>query len=538
MKLNFKLWAMTAVALFAMNSCTQDEEISNMGGEKGTPVQFTMGVNALTRTVTDETSNVTTFENGDEVGIFAYNNETPIYLNTPYAYDEDAQSWGASAEDIEIPEDQTYVYYAYYPYQESVSTVSFDFTVESDQSAGYNKSDFLYAQNTTVGQGATTVNLAYDHAFSMVQVTLQSQDIDLTNASVTLENVLPTATINLNDHSVNGATGEATSIKMCPLTTTNVFRAIIPAQTINAGTKLLSISVDGKNYQFDHDASIEFKSGQIRRLIVTVGTAPVSSSPIDIEENVNGWGTEDEEISGSSEEEIIPIVQPFGDALVEVTGDPSSMTEDGWFGLVQNSTVQTDAAIGYDLSKNESETNWGVAGYLTYTSKWNTETSKPENNSWFKGALGYLHNSPIDVSTTFIYKVTLKIKGLTNELGTASKLVFTCRNANNDASFAMNTVTTTFTATTVNRTPNTAETWEEYIFYINFKQQSTTVGTVPTTETGIGEKNEGKGWENSDETDYSKFDLRIYTNDPAKEATQSVKAQIYVSDVVIEPYIE
>ena len=132
----------------------------------------------------------------------------------------------------------------------------------------------------------------------------------------------------------------------------------------------------------------------------------------------------------------------------------------------------------------------------------------------------------------------MKIKGLTNELGTASKLVFTCRNANNDASFAMNTVTTTFTATTVNRTPNTAETWEEYIFYINFKQQSTTVGTVPTTETGIGEKNEGKGWENSDETDYSKFDLRIYTNDPAKEATQSVKAQIYVSDVVIEPYIE
>ena len=54
MKLNFKLWAMTAVALFAMNSCTQEEEIITGGEQKGTPVNFDFGIGAVTKTAMND----------------------------------------------------------------------------------------------------------------------------------------------------------------------------------------------------------------------------------------------------------------------------------------------------------------------------------------------------------------------------------------------------------------------------------------------------------------------------------------------------
>lgn len=524
MKRNAKLGIMAAAVLLALSSCTQEDVIEQTGYAEGTPVNFIMGVNGLTRTVTDESSNVTTFEENDRVGIFAYNGATAVRSNVAYTYNG-TDNWTTTEGDIEIPGDQTYYYYAYYPYQESAA-ISFPFTVERDQSVDYNTSDFLYAENTTTSQGDPNVTLEYDHAFSLVQVTLQSSDVTLTDAVVTLENVLPTATVNLNDHSVNGASGDLTSITMCRLSTGDVYRAIIPAQAINAGTKVLSIAVNGTNYQFTHTEDIKFGSGQIRKLVVTVGTAPVSSSAIDIEEDVNGWTDDATTVTGDSQEEIIPIIQPFGDALIEVTQEPSStISEDCWFGLSQNQTVYTNAEIGYDLSTNENETTWGVAGYFTYTSKWNTDSSSADSNSWFKGALGYLHTSPMDVSTTSIYRVTLKIKGEENENGTASRLVFTCRNANNDASFAISTNSTNYTATSVTIQPTTASTWQDYTFYIDFSRKYGTVGSLGNNS-----------FTTCDASDYARFDLRVYPNDAASETVQSVKAEIYISDVVMEPY--
>ena len=76
-----------------------------------------------------------------------------------------------------------------------------------------------------------------------------------------------------------------------------------------------------------------------------------------------------------------------------------------------------------------------------------------------------------------------------------------------------------------------------YIFYINFDKKSTAVGTVPTTGIEEGGNNYTKRWIDSSASDYSKFDLRIYTNDAATADVQSNTATIYISDVKMEPYV-
>ena len=128
------------------------------------------------------------------------------------------------------------------------------------------------------------------------------------------------------------------------------------------------------------------------------------------------------------------------------------------------------------------------------------------------------------------FEVTLKIKGKADtKYGEISKLVFTCRNATNKASFAITTNVTNFAATTVTNTPKQVDTWEELTLYINFSKQS---GEAPGSSVNLSD---------ASSDDYAKFDLRIYTNNPVKTTPEgedlSNTAEIYISDVVMEPYV-
>ena len=46
-----------------------------------------------------------------------------------------------------------------------------------------------------------------------------------------------------------------------------------------------------------------------------------------------------------------------------------------------------------------------------------------------------------------------------------------------------------------------------------------------------------KSWVDTTSDDYSKFDLRFYTNNNASAEVQKVVSKIYISDLVMEPYI-
>ena len=537
MTTNFRLLAMAAVAMLAMNSCVKEENLNN-GDKKGTPVEFEMGVNSVSRTNTPDDGYVTTFVEGDSVGIFVYNGENAVVKNAHYKLNAEGK-WVAQGEAITAQEGVSYSYYAYYPYNaEATDATSVSLTVAGDQTTGYTGSDALMAKSENVAAGTTTVPLQYSHAFALVQVSLKG-DLAAKDATVTLQNVYPTAALNLKAGTVSDASVTPGTVAMKPCSTNGDatpfnYRAIVPRQDIKAGDAILMAYSNGKNYKFTYSKDVPYESGKLRQFNVTLGTAP-GETTIEIGEGtIVNWedGSTVEGGEGSTEVIVPTYIYPLGETLADVTGAPS-FEKDTWFGLKRNADEPGD--ISYSI-ETDVTTTWGKAAKLSYTSTLNTETGKAVNNSWYLATLGYYHCSVDAPINGGIYKVTLKVKGSTNDAGTVSKLVFTCRNADNSSSFGAAT-NQNFLATTVSVTPGAADTWQDYTFYINFDKKSTAVGTVPTNGIEEGGNNYAKRWIDSSASDYSKFDLRIYTNDAATADVQSNTATIYISDVKMEPYV-
>ena len=534
MTTNFRLLAMAAVAMLAMNSCVKEENLNN-GENKGTPVEFEMGVNSVSRTETPDGGYTTTFVEGDEVGIFVYNGENAVVKNAHYKLNADGK-WVAQGEAITAEEGVSYSYYAYYPYNaEATDATSVSLTVAGDQTTGYTGSDALMAKSENVAAGTTTVPLQYSHAFALVAAK---------DATVTLQNVYPTAALNLKAGTVSDASVTPGTVAMKPCSTNGDatpfnYRAIVPRQDIKAGDAILMAYSNGKNYKFTYSKDVPYESGKLRQFDVTLGDTPAGTTIEIGEGTIANWedGSTVEGGEGSTEVIVPTYIYPLGETLADVIEEPT-FAEDTWFGLKRNAKEPGD--ISYSIETDET-TTWGKAAKLSYTSTWNPTGGNEGkgaavNNSWYLATLGYYHcaaDAPINGG---IYKVTLKVKGGETTAGKISKLVFTCRNADNSSSFGAAT-NQNFLATTVSVTPGTADTWQDYTFYINFDKKSTAVGTVPTNEIEEGGKNYEKRWIDSSASDYSKFDLRIYTNDAATADVESNTATIYISDVKMEPYV-
>ncbi|MCR8894275.1 fimbrillin family protein [Bacteroides sp. ET336] len=540
MTTNFRLLAMAAVAMLAMNSCVKEENL-NSGDKKGTPVEFEMGVNSVSRTNTPDDGYATTFVEGDEVGIFVYNGETPVVKNAHYKLNADGK-WVAQGEAITAEKGVSYSYYAYYPYNaEATDATSVSLTVAGDQTTGYTGSDALMARSVNVAAGTTTVPLKYSHAFALVQVTLKG-DLAAKDATVTLQNVYPTAAINLKDSIIKEAAGALGTVAMKACSTPFNYRAIVPAQTITKDNGILTTSSNGKNYKFTYSVDVPYESGKLRQFNVTLGATP-DKTTIEIDEGtISNWedGSTVEGGEGNTEEIVPTYINPIGSTLADVINAPN-FEEDIWFGLKQNANTP---GVEYSI-QDDGSTDWKKAICLKYTSTWDYDydngndtggNPKPKGkkftDSWYIGTIGYYHCSTEVPVNQGIYKVSLKIKGeLDTQYNEMSKLVFTCRNAKNNASFAISKSTSegTFTATTVTIIPEANKTWEDLVLYINFAKKSEKApgGNVEMTD--------------SDSTDFTKFDLRVYTNNPVKTTPEgedlSNTATIYISDVKMEPYV-
>lgn len=516
---------MAAVAMLAMNSCEKENEMST-GEQKGTPVEFEMGINSITKTTTADDALTTSFATGDSVGIFVYNGDLLIRANAQYKLNEEGK-WVAQGEPIYADEDASYNYYAYYPYNPSATdATSLSLSVATDQTQGYTSSDVLIAKSENVESETTTVTLQYAHAFTMVQVALKG-DQAASDATVTLQNIRPTSTINLKTQTCNANTSTPGTVIMKPCTTNTQeapynYRAIVPAQTITKDTSILTAISNGRTYKFSFSADLPYESGKLRQINVTIG-ANTDGQAIEISKadpEIIDW-TASTKVDGTGNITEIPYVNPFGSALADAITAPD-FAEDTWFGLKQSVSVAGD--ITYSI-EDDATTTWGKAATLSYTSTWNTETKKAVNNSWYLGTLGYYHCSTETPINGGIYRVTMKTKGMADSNNNASKLVFTCRNAKNNASFAITANVENFTATTVTNTPKNAGEWENFTLYIDFSRKSTqSPGGSVTLESANAE-------------DYAKFDLRIYTNNAATADVKSNTAKIYISDVIMEPYV-
>lgn len=538
MKMYFKslIFALTGALMITACSNEIEEQLAE-NGKNGQYVKFSIGVENLSRTAIADGTLVTSFEQNDEIGIFAYDGEKLVSSNVKYTYN--GSEW-TSENAIAAQDGVKLSYYAYYPYDASVTDpASIKDTVSADQTAGFGKNDMLSAHNTEAAAGATNISLNFAHAMAMVQVSLMEGTTSDANATVTLQSILPVTSVNAKDGSVTAASGASVGVAMKKAAETLTYRAVVPEQTIKAGSKLLTIVADGKTFNVTFDADVKYERGKLLQITVNKLNALPDGVEVTIGgAAIDGWTPGENPEGGETEE--VPLIQPFGDNLPLVITDTQNFGEESWFQLKQNETTTP----GYFDLESDNGTVWRKAAKLTYTSVWNPEADegkgKAVNNSWYVAAIGYNHVEPIYVEEeSSIYKVTLKIKSSENELGKISPLVFTCKSKNladghYKWSFAASTNPTSFNqetgATTVSVTPDATDTWQEYTFYIDFSKISSTVGSV----TG----KDGKVFSDATSEDLIGCDLRIYTNSAATAAIQSVNATIYVSDVIMEPYQE
>lgn len=263
MKALNKIW-MAALAAVAMTAC--NNELSEQALNNGGNVNFTMGIGNTpsSRISMPEDSYTASFTGNDEVGIFVA--EVPSYTNVKYST-ADGTTWTGGP--VKVSADAAYTYYAYYPYAEGMTANNIPVVVATNQDTeGYIKNDYLYSKlSATAGQ--TDVKLAFDHALSLIEVTLAGSGA-AEGATVDLLNVATDATIDLTaENPVTTGTNTAT-VTMDALSNLK-FRAIVPAQDIAASTPIFKIASGGRTYQAKYSDVMNFEQGKYLAMTITLG---------------------------------------------------------------------------------------------------------------------------------------------------------------------------------------------------------------------------------------------------------------------------
>lgn len=232
------------------------------------------------------------FVDGDAVGVFIVdytaegNPGEPMLMgnrasNVKFAFDGGA--WNANHQlywaDKSTPAD----FYGYYPFDESVSSVTdhvFAVSRQQDSEAsttsasGYEKSDLMWSKTEKVMPTTETVEMVYRHLMAGVTVELEmgsgftSEEWARLDKTVMVESTLLSGSVNLKTGKVSVGQGEAEAI--IPLRHNTAWRALVFPQTVAKGKPLISVTVNGHPYPLVKDADFTYHSGKMHRFTLTV----------------------------------------------------------------------------------------------------------------------------------------------------------------------------------------------------------------------------------------------------------------------------
>lgn len=527
MKTLNKIW-MVAIAAASMTAC--NNELSEQALNNGGNVNFTMGIGNTpsSRISMPEDSYTASFTGNDEVGIFVA--EQPSYTNVKYST-ADGTTWTGGP--VKVSADAAYTYYAYYPYAEGMTANNIPVVVATNQDTeGYIKNDYLYSKlSATAGQ--TDVKLAFDHALSLIEVTLAGSGA-AEGATVDLLNVATDARIDLTAETPVTTGSTIATVTMDALSSLK-YRAIVPAQKIAASTPVFKIAVNGRTYQAKYSGEINFEQGKYLAMTVTLGEQGGDAEiEITASASINNW-TEGTSNGGQAEIEEVPLISEFEDAIpVVLTDAVKDMANSSWFNIL-NAAYSTASVSDVETAGSVAPEWWTKQANLNFTSKYDSDAQSANANSWFTAVLGYFYKgAAIYTKETSKYKLSFKAKGsfksgaTENELADdeeGAKIYVVCRNATNSACFAIRNNTDTPTAT-YSTSALTSE-WKVCNFYIHFDKKIE--GSPITSSAFVATSSD----------DYQSIQIRISTNNSKADAEKPVKTtSISITDVKLEPYIE
>ena len=438
----FKSLIFALAGALAMTACSNEmeQQLAEGSGNSGQEVKFTVGIENLSRTAIAEGEGVlkTTFVNEDAIGIFAYKEgETePAYMNVKYTYNGSA--W--TSEQAITSDGTKLSYYAYYPYMDEVTDPSqLNITVSADQTGGFSKDDVLTAQNTTAEADAPSVTLTFKHAFAMVQVGIKSGLTDDAEATVTLESIQPTALVNAKEATAV-VSGDVTSIKMQKTSAADKweYRAIVPAQDIASGSKLLTIVAKGKTYAVTYSSAegkaVSYEAGKALQITVNSLVALPKGNEVTIGGSITDWDASTSDPGEGDVDRVYSDLIPLklkdisSSNFRALTADPkqANYTESFWFSEIKS----TDATV----CELVSDDTYGNVIKIDYKG----------DGSWYDNFVGYFNpNKENIIEPNKIYTLSFRAKA-----DIADAQIWTCIKLPTENYFCSLEATTTDNITT------------------------------------------------------------------------------------------
>lgn len=468
MKMYFKslIFALTGALMITACSNEIEEQLAE-NGKNGQNVKFSIGVENLSRTAIADGTLVTSFEQNDEIGIFAYDGEKLVSSNVKYTYN--GSEW-TSENAIAAQDGVKLSYYAYYPYDASVTDpASIKDTVSADQTAGFGKNDMLSARNTEAAAGATNISLKFAHAMAMVQVSLMEGTTSDANATVTLQSILPVTSVNAKDGSVTAASGASVGVAMKKAAESLTYRAVVPEQTIEAGSKLLTIVAGGKTFDVTFSKNVSYERGKLLQIKVEALNGLPEGATVTISgEAIDGWIPGEEPEGGETEEQPMTLLD-----LTSLPDFDSSITyQSNW------STTKVVGDTDFWFVRN-------VNNYVTYTLE-EIESAKTlklvvnaytKQASWNNDCVGF-HSAGIYEKEKYVLTFDMMTDGTTSTVGFAitnsddTKLFQICNGSWEDYQRTVHTF----------KVEDKANQWVSQTMRFNFAQSSTTGKSSSVTD--------------------------------------------------------
>lgn len=238
------------------------------------------------------------FDTGDAISVFAIEKTTsnPSGVlqasnyadNARFTYKDGLFSAASVSDVIEQPTDGTPLFYkAVYPYSINVRN-EFTFTVNSDQYTGntYNKSDLLVAE--TVATTELKPQLTFNHKLSNILLEIKYEEKPAGTEKLYFNNVKTKTEVNLTKNTYT-ATGTTTNVRASSYGT-NLFRIVLPPQTMEKGTQFITLEIGGKTYKYVAGDDYVWLSGIQYSYYVTVK----KNGTITFTSNINPWRIEPE----------------------------------------------------------------------------------------------------------------------------------------------------------------------------------------------------------------------------------------------------
>lgn len=168
------------------------------------------------------------FEDNDQIGLTITKSDGTVHANNELMTFSNGVFAGNLNWYAEGNEPSTLV--AYYPYDEAGAPTSF--SVQTDQTSGYGKSDLMAASKSEVVPSVNSISMPFRHMLTKLVINV-TNETGLDISSVVLQGSIPTANLNLEALSVTANENTpAANITAQQVEANKTYRAIIIPQTV------------------------------------------------------------------------------------------------------------------------------------------------------------------------------------------------------------------------------------------------------------------------------------------------------------------